>query len=54
VPLSLAYALTVHKAQGLTLESVIVDCRNIRQPGQLGVAVGRAKTREGLQLTQKS
>ncbi|XP_060582058.1 uncharacterized protein LOC132738566, partial [Ruditapes philippinarum] len=47
-PLKPAYALTIHKSQGMTLERVEVDCRDIFKPGQLGVAMGRACTLEGL------
>ena len=42
--------MTIHKAQGMTLDSVVVDCTSIRTPGQLGVAVGRATTLQGLQV----
>ena len=45
IPLKLGYTFTVHKAQGLTLDCVEVDCRNMNFPGQLGVAVGRAMKR---------
>jgi len=50
IPLVLAYGVTIHKAQGLTLDRVEVDCSNIFKPGQLGVAVGRARKKIGLQL----
>jgi hypothetical protein len=50
IPLKLGYAFTVHKAQGLTLDSVEIDCRNMNFPGQLGVAIGRATTTEGLRV----
>ena len=49
-PLALSYAITAHKAQGLTLPAVIVDCKTMRQAGQVGVAVGRAMTIQGLQV----
>ncbi|XP_060552571.1 uncharacterized protein LOC132713884 [Ruditapes philippinarum] len=49
-PLKPAYALTIHKSQGMTLERVEVDCRDIFKPGQLGVAMGRACTLEGLRV----
>ena len=47
-PLKLAYSITIHKSQGMTLESITLDCNNISNPGQIGVAVGRVKTIEGL------
>lgn len=42
-PITLAYALTVHKAQGLTIaKHLIIDCCGMNQPGQFAVALGRA------------
>ncbi|XP_061171689.1 uncharacterized protein LOC133181165 [Saccostrea echinata] len=49
-PLSLAFALTVHRAQGQTLEFVEVDCYSFFCAGQLGVALGRATTIDGLRI----
>lgn len=49
-PIKVSYALTVHRAQGQTLDKVIVDCKDFFAPGQLAVAVGRATTKEGLQV----
>ncbi|XP_046548816.1 ATP-dependent DNA helicase PIF1-like isoform X2 [Haliotis rubra] len=49
-PIAPAFALTVHKAQGLTLPRLIINCKNIFNPGQLGVAVGRAVDAAGLQV----
>jgi hypothetical protein len=40
----------VHKAQGLTLDCVEVDFRNMNCPGQIGVAVGRAVKTDGLRV----
>ncbi|MDR2829254.1 MAG: hypothetical protein LBV48_01485, partial [Mycoplasmataceae bacterium] len=50
MPIIPAYALTIHKSQGLTLESAIVDCKNIFVSGQLYVALSRVKTMEGLKI----
>lgn len=50
IPLKLGYAFTVHKAQGLTLDCVEVDFRNMNCPGQIGVAVGRAVKTDGLRV----
>ena len=49
-PIILAYALTVHRAQGQTIEYVDIDCQSFFAPGQLGVAVGRCKSKEGLRV----
>ena len=50
IPLILAYALTIHKSQGMTLEEYSVDCKNMFAPGQMYVAFSRAKTPEGLHI----
>lgn len=50
VPLSLAYATTIHKCQGLTLDSVRVDASNCFEPGQLYVALSRVRKLDHLSL----
>ena len=49
-PLDLAYATTVHKAQGLTLSRVEVDCVGMTTPGQFAVAIGRCINKKGLRI----
>ncbi|WP_051279808.1 ATP-dependent DNA helicase [Hellea balneolensis] len=52
MPLILAWAVTIHKAQGLTLSDVRVDMgRGAFAPGQAYVALSRAQTLDGLSLT---
>jgi hypothetical protein len=46
----LAFALTVHRAQGQTLSAVEIDCYSCFAPGQMGVAVGRAVSKDGLRI----
>jgi Leucine-rich repeat (LRR) protein len=53
-PLKLAWAITIHKSQGLTFESVVIDFgRGTFASGQAYVALSRATTLEGLFLKKK-
>lgn len=44
IPLAVAYALSSHKSQGLTIDHLVVDVRNVFTTGQLYVMLSRAST----------
>ncbi|KAF8634433.1 hypothetical protein AX15_000883 [Amanita polypyramis BW_CC] len=50
IPLILAYALSIHKSQGQTLERVKIDLKRTFEKGQAYVALSRATTMECLQV----
>lgn len=54
VPLILAWALSVHKSQGQTLPYVSVNLGRVFEYGQAYVAVSRATSTDGLQVTNFS
>ena len=52
-PLRLAWAITIHKSQGLTFEKAIIDAGEAFAPGQVYVALSRCSSLEGLVLKSR-
>ncbi len=50
-PLRLAWAVTIHKSQGLTFDKVIIDAARAFAAGQVYVALSRCRTLEGIVLS---
>lgn len=50
IPLRLAWAITIHKSQGLTFERAIIDAGQSFAPGQVYVALSRCTSLEGVVL----
>jgi ATP-dependent exoDNAse (exonuclease V) alpha subunit len=54
LPVQLAWAVTIHKSQGATLDRAAVDLSNLWEPGQAYVAMSRVRRPEGLAVLRWS
>lgn len=52
-PIRLAWAITIHKSQGLTFDKAVIDAGNSFAAGQVYVALSRCRTLEGVTLLSK-
>lgn len=52
-PIRLAWAVTIHKSQGLTFDRLIIDAGKSFASGQVYVALSRCRTLEGIVLKSK-
>lgn len=52
-PIRLAWAITIHKSQGLTFEKAVIDAGDAFAPGQVYVALSRCRSLEGIVLRSR-
>ena len=51
IPLKMAWALTIHESQGLTLDRATIDIENRKQQGLTFTTISRVKSLDGLRIS---
>ena len=52
-PIKPAWAITIHKSQGLTFDNAVIDAHEAFSPGQAYVALSRCRSLDGMVLSEK-
>lgn len=52
-PIKPAWAITIHKSQGLTFDKAVIDAHEAFSPGQAYVALSRCRSLDGMVLSEK-
>lgn len=54
IPLRLAWAISIHRSQGMTMNRIIIDTKGFSMPGMCYVALSRARSLDGVRIVNMS